>query len=53
MTYCTTLLMDRTPDDQPSKNEHYFLLSDCLLEDKTLRSEIHQAKLVCISMKRL
>ncbi|XP_029178018.1 zinc finger protein 277 [Nylanderia fulva] len=44
-TYCTTLLMDRTPDDQPSKNEHYFLLSDCLSEDKTLRSEIHQAKL--------
>ena len=50
MTYCSTLLMDCTPDGQPSKNEHYFLLSDCLSEDKTLRDEIHRAKLVCISM---
>ncbi|XP_012062275.1 PREDICTED: zinc finger protein 277 [Atta cephalotes] len=45
MTYCSTLLMDCTPDGQPSKNEHYFLLSDCLSEDKTLRDEIHRAKL--------
>ncbi|XP_018045117.1 PREDICTED: zinc finger protein 277 [Atta colombica] len=44
-TYCSTLLMDCTPDGQPSKNEHYFLLSDCLSEDKTLRDEIHRAKL--------
>ncbi|KYN22935.1 hypothetical protein ALC57_04718 [Trachymyrmex cornetzi] len=44
-TYCSTMLMDCTPDGQPSKNEHYFLLSDCLSEDKTLRDEIHQAKL--------
>ncbi|XP_076647036.1 zinc finger protein 277 [Halictus rubicundus] len=44
-TYCTTMLMDCTPDGQPSKNETYFLLSDCLLEDKTLRDEIHRAKL--------
>ncbi|XP_012218804.1 zinc finger protein 277 isoform X2 [Linepithema humile] len=44
-TYCTTLLMDCTPDGQSSKNERYFLLSDCLSEDKTLRDEIHQAKL--------
>ncbi|EFN90055.1 Zinc finger protein 277 [Harpegnathos saltator] len=44
-TYCTMLLMDCTPDGKPSKNEYYFLLSDCLLEDKTLRYEIHQAKL--------
>ncbi|XP_070161115.1 zinc finger protein 277 [Polyergus mexicanus] len=44
-TYCTTILMDCTPDGQPSKNEHYFLLSDCLSEDKILRSEIHHAKL--------
>lgn len=44
-TYCSTLLMDSTPDGQPSKNECYFLLSDCLLEDKTLRDEIHRAKL--------
>ncbi|XP_018399588.1 PREDICTED: zinc finger protein 277 [Cyphomyrmex costatus] len=44
-TYCTTILMDCTPNGQPSKNEHYFLLSDCLSEDKTLRDEIHRAKL--------
>ncbi|XP_018342205.1 PREDICTED: zinc finger protein 277 [Trachymyrmex septentrionalis] len=44
-TYCSTMLMDCTPDGQPSKNEHYFLLSDCLSEDKTLRDEIHRAKL--------
>ncbi|KYQ48437.1 hypothetical protein ALC60_12493 [Trachymyrmex zeteki] len=44
-TYCSTVLMDCTPDGQPSKNEHYFLLSDCLSEDKTLRDEIHRAKL--------
>nr|XP_031840182.1 zinc finger protein 277 isoform X2 [Nomia melanderi] len=44
-TYCTTMLMDCTPDGQPSKNEIYFLLSDCILEDKTLRDEIHRAKL--------
>lgn len=44
--------MDCTPDGQSSKNEHYFLLSDCLSEDKILRDEIHQAKLVCISIER-
>ncbi|XP_054004860.1 zinc finger protein 277 isoform X1 [Hylaeus anthracinus] len=44
-TYCTTMLMDCTPDGKPSKNESYFLLSDCILEDKTLRDEIYQAKL--------
>lgn len=44
-TYCSTMLMDCTPDGQPSKNEQYFLLSDCLSEDKTLRDEIHRAKL--------
>lgn len=43
--FCTTLLMDCTPDGRPSKNEAYFLLSDCTAEDKTLRSEIQQAKL--------
>jgi len=46
LNYCTTLLMDCTPDGLPSKNERYFLLSDCLSEDKTLRYEIHRAKLV-------
>ncbi|XP_053982205.1 zinc finger protein 277 isoform X2 [Hylaeus volcanicus] len=44
-TYCTTMVMDCTPDGKPSKNESYFLLSDCILEDKTLRDEIYQAKL--------
>ncbi|XP_076632951.1 zinc finger protein 277 isoform X1 [Colletes latitarsis] len=43
--YCTTMLMDCTPDGKPSKNESYFFLSDCISEDKTLRDEIHQAKL--------
>ncbi|KAL0106729.1 hypothetical protein PUN28_015342 [Cardiocondyla obscurior] len=43
--YCSTLLMDCTLDGQPKKNENYFLLSDCLSEDKTLRDEIHRAKL--------
>ncbi|XP_032685369.1 zinc finger protein 277 [Odontomachus brunneus] len=51
-TYCTTLLMDCTPDGKPSKNEHYFLLSDCLLEDKTLRCEIQQAKLELALMQQ-
>lgn len=40
--------MDCTPDGKRSKDEHYFLLSDCLMEDKTLRYEIDQAKLVRI-----
>ncbi|XP_014486740.1 PREDICTED: zinc finger protein 277 [Dinoponera quadriceps] len=44
-TYCTTLLMDFMPDGKPSPDEQYFLLSDCLSEDKTLRYEIQQAKL--------
>lgn len=44
--FCTTMLMDCTPDGKPSKNERYFLLSDCISEDKILRDEIHQAKLV-------
>ncbi|XP_003490408.2 zinc finger protein 277 [Bombus impatiens] len=43
--FCTTMLMDCTPDGEPSKNEKYYLLSDCISEDKTLRHEIHQAKL--------
>lgn len=45
--------MDCTPDGKPSKNESYFLLSDCLLEDKTLRDEIKQAKIVCILIKEI
>lgn len=43
--FCTTMLMHCTPDGKPSKNERYFLLSDCISEDKILRDEIHQAKL--------
>ncbi|CAK9825364.1 Zinc finger protein 277 [Anthophora retusa] len=43
--YCTTMLMDCTPDGKPSKNETYFLLSDCISEDKILRDEIHHARL--------
>ncbi|KOC69728.1 Zinc finger protein 277, partial [Habropoda laboriosa] len=43
--FCTTMLMDCTPDGKPSKNETYFLLSDCISEDKVLREEIHCARL--------
>ena len=43
--YCTTMLMDCTPDGEPCKNTIYYLLSDCTSEDKTLRDEIHTAKL--------
>lgn len=49
--FCSTMLMDCTPDGEPSKNEIYFLLSDCITEDKTLRDEIHRAKLVLIISK--
>lgn len=38
--------MDCSPDGKPSKNESYFLLSDCISEDKTLRDEIYRVKLV-------
>ncbi|KAK0181496.1 hypothetical protein PV327_003775 [Microctonus hyperodae] len=44
-TFCTTVLMDCTPDGEPSKNEVYYLLSDCISEDKTLRDELRRAKL--------
>ncbi|XP_015124500.1 zinc finger protein 277 isoform X2 [Diachasma alloeum] len=43
--FCTTLLMNCTPDGKPSKNEVYFLLSDCLPEEKALRDEIHRSRL--------
>ena len=43
--FCTTMLMDCTPDGKPCKNTIYYLLSDCTSEDKTLRDEIHIAKL--------
>ena len=42
------MLMNCTPSGEPSKNEKYYLLSDCISEDKTLRDEIHQAKLVLL-----
>lgn len=41
--------MNCTPDGKPCENERYFLLSDCIFEDKTLRDEIHRAKLVLIT----
>ncbi|XP_034943253.1 zinc finger protein 277 isoform X2 [Chelonus insularis] len=44
-TFCTTMLMDCTPDGKPSKNEVYYLLSDCITEDKTLRDELRRVKL--------
>ncbi|KAK2583997.1 hypothetical protein KPH14_006456 [Odynerus spinipes] len=50
--FCTTLLMDCTPDGKPSKNESYFLLSDCISEDKTLRDEIHRVKLEWVLAKQ-
>lgn len=46
-TFCTSFLSDCTPDGKPSKNEPYFLLSDCISEDKTLREELQREKLVC------
>ncbi|KAH0539277.1 zinc finger protein 277 isoform X1 [Cotesia glomerata] len=45
INFCTTMLMDCTPDGKPSKGEIYYLLSDCIAEDKTLRDEIQSAKL--------
>lgn len=45
-SFCTTMVMNCTPDGEPSKNELYYLLSDCILEDKTLRYELHQTRLV-------
>lgn len=51
-TFCTTLLMDYTPDGKPSKKESYFLLSDCTTEDKTLRDEIHRVKLEWVLAKQ-
>ncbi|XP_023245306.1 zinc finger protein 277 isoform X2 [Copidosoma floridanum] len=47
-TYCTTFYMDKkdvTPKNTTNQDEFYFLLSDCLMEDKTLRYELKQAKL--------
>lgn len=52
-TFCTTLTMDDHKDSSGQKKtipeKLYYLLSDCLPEDKTLRDEIRRAKLVCIS----
>lgn len=33
-------------DDKSQTGEFYFLLSDCLMEDRTLRDDLRQAKLV-------
>ncbi|XP_043278166.1 zinc finger protein 277 isoform X2 [Venturia canescens] len=51
-TYCTTLLMDCTPDGKSSKNEVYYLLSDCISEDKTLRDELHRTRLDLVLSKQ-
>lgn len=49
-TYCTSFVMnkkDSTLEDKKSnQSDFYFLLSDCLMEDKTLRYELQRAKLV-------
>lgn len=51
--FCTTFLGDCTPDGKASKNENYFLLSDCIAEDKILRSELRREKLEWILEEQL
>uniref|UniRef100_A0A336MJW3 CSON001678 protein n=1 Tax=Culicoides sonorensis TaxID=179676 RepID=A0A336MJW3_CULSO len=38
--YCTTMLLDKTPDGKPSSNEKYYLLSDIVAEDREIRRKI-------------
>ena len=47
-TFCTTLTDSCNLKSEEGKTSHefYFLLSDCLMEDKTLRDELQRAKLV-------
>ncbi|XP_033208041.1 zinc finger protein 277 [Belonocnema kinseyi] len=52
-TFCTSFLSDYTPDGKPSINEPYFLLSDCISEDKTLREELQREKLEWILAEQL
>nr|XP_050852856.1 uncharacterized protein LOC127065054 isoform X3 [Vespula vulgaris] len=44
--------MDCTPDGKPSKDESYFLLSDCISEDKALRDEVYKVKLEWVLAKQ-
>ncbi|OXU26081.1 hypothetical protein TSAR_000197, partial [Trichomalopsis sarcophagae] len=48
-TFCTTLTAEKkdsaSADSIPGIDDFYFLLSDCLMEDKTLRDELRRAKL--------
>ncbi|XP_014238381.1 zinc finger protein 277 isoform X1 [Trichogramma pretiosum] len=48
-TFCTTLKEDKPKDsssgDNQLKTDYYFMLSDCLAEDKALRDELSRAKL--------
>ncbi|XP_044743049.1 zinc finger protein 277 isoform X2 [Chrysoperla carnea] len=43
--FCTTMLLDKKPDGTYSKDEKYYLLSDVISEDKTLRFELQQNRL--------
>lgn len=38
--YCTTMLLDKTPDGKASPNEKYYLLSDIVSEDRAIREKI-------------
>ncbi|XP_011496538.1 PREDICTED: zinc finger protein 277 [Ceratosolen solmsi marchali] len=54
--FCTTLTMDsnsQSNKDNKSNQKLYFLLSDCLTEDKTLRDEIQRAKLEWVLSEQL
>ncbi|XP_051174353.1 zinc finger protein 277 [Leptopilina boulardi] len=51
--FCTTFLGDCTPNGEPSKNENYFLLSNCIAEDKILRDELRREKLEWILGEQL
>lgn len=42
------MLLDKKPDGTYSKDEKYYLLSDVISEDKTLRFELQQNRLVSI-----
>lgn len=38
--YCTTMLLDKTPDGKASPNEKYYLLSDIVSEDRQIRGKV-------------
>lgn len=43
--YCSTMLLDKTPDGKESKNEKYYLLSDIVPLDNQLRRDLQQERL--------